>query len=105
MPGNSHPGPRTEARAEAGPRDEPPRRSRDAARSRSAILDAAERLFSDRGFRATTLGDIAAEAGPARGTPSYLLRGEGRLFAAGLARRHAAPERRPDDALRPLPGP
>jgi AcrR family transcriptional regulator len=40
-----------------------PRARRRGERTRTAILDHAERIFSDRGFDATTLGEIAAAAG------------------------------------------
>ncbi len=46
-------------------------RQRDAARSRAAILDAAEALFAERGFEAVTLAQIGAAAGVSRGTPGY----------------------------------
>lgn len=40
----------------------------DAARNRRRVLDAAARLFADRGARNVTMGDIAQEAGVGRGT-------------------------------------
>lgn len=46
-------------------------RQRDAERSRSAILDAAEALFAEHGFEAVTLAQIGAAAGVSRGTPGY----------------------------------
>lgn len=46
-------------------------RQRDAARSRAAILDAAEALFAEHGFDAVTLAQIGAAAGVSRGTPGY----------------------------------
>lgn len=46
-------------------------RTRDAERSRAAILDAAERIFARDGWRAATLSVIGAEAGVSRGTPGY----------------------------------
>src|SRR5512133_86657 len=42
-----------------------PRRREQAAATRRAILDAAERLFADRGYAATSVPTIAAEAGVA----------------------------------------
>ena len=46
-------------------------RQRDAERSRSAILDAAETLFAQDGFDAVTLAQVGAAAGVSRGTPGY----------------------------------
>jgi TetR/AcrR family transcriptional regulator len=61
-------------------------KSRDAARSQTAILDAAERLFAERGFEATSLEDIGAVAGLSRGTPSYFFGSKERLYVAVLER-------------------
>ena len=41
------------------------RRDRQAAETRQEILDTAARLFAERGFAATSIKDIAAEAGVA----------------------------------------
>ena len=57
---------------------------RDATRSRRAILEAAERLFADRGFEGTSLGAIAAAAGLSRGTPSYFFGNKEELYRAVL---------------------
>ncbi len=59
---------------------------RDAGRSQAAILSAAERLFAERGFDGTSLGDIAAAAGLSRGTPSYFFASKERLYRAVLER-------------------
>lgn len=61
-------------------------RRRDAARSRSAILDAAERLFARRGYEATSLADVGQEAGVSRGTPSYFFGSKEELYVAVLER-------------------
>ncbi len=67
--------------------DEP--RQRDADRSRAHILDAAERLFAERGFDAVTMADIGAGAGVSRGTPGYFF-GTKRNLYGEVVRRAAA---------------
>jgi AcrR family transcriptional regulator len=61
-------------------------RSRDAERSRSSILDAAERLFAQQGFDATSLTQVGAAAGVSRGTPGYFFRTKAELYQAVLDR-------------------
>jgi TetR/AcrR family transcriptional regulator len=63
-----------------------PDRSRDAERSRGAILDAAERLFAERGFDATSLTQVGAAAGVSRGTPGYFFRTKAEPYQAVLDR-------------------
>ena len=63
-----------------------PERERDAARSRGAILDAAERLFAERGYDATSLNDVGASAGVSRGTPGYFFGSKADLYRAVLER-------------------
>jgi len=60
--------------------------TRDATRSRAAILDAAEAAFAYRGFDATSLNDIAAMAGVSRATPSYFFGSKEKLYVAVLER-------------------
>ena len=60
--------------------------TRDAGRTRAAILDAAERLFADRGFDATSLNAIAAAARVSRATPSYFFGSKEGLYVAVLER-------------------
>jgi TetR/AcrR family transcriptional regulator len=67
---------------------EEPRR-RDAARSRQAILDAAERLFAEAGYEAVTLQAVGAAAGVSRGTPGYFFGSKERLYRAVLDRASA----------------
>jgi TetR/AcrR family transcriptional regulator len=67
-----------------------PVRTRDAARTRAAILAAAERQFAARGVDATSLGEIAAEAGVSRGTPSYFFGAKEELHVAVLERLYRA---------------
>jgi TetR/AcrR family transcriptional regulator len=63
-----------------------PERIRDAERSRAAILDAAERLFAEQGFDATSLNQVGAAAGVSRGTPGYFFRTKAELYQAVLDR-------------------
>jgi len=69
---------------------------RNAARSRAAILDAAERLFAERGPGAATLQEIGVAAGLSRAAPSYFFGSKTALHGAVLDRAFAAR----DDAVR-----
>ena len=60
--------------------------SRNPERTRSAILDAAEQLFADRGYGATSLSDVGALAGVSRGTPGYFFGAKAELYRAVLDR-------------------
>jgi TetR/AcrR family transcriptional regulator len=66
-----------------------PDRIRDAERSRAAILDAAERLFAEHGYDATSLTQVGADAGVSRGTPGYFFRSKAELYQAVLDRSFA----------------
>jgi len=83
------------------PGRERPQRTRDAERSRRAILDAAERLFAARGFEATSLAEVGEASGLSRGTPSYFFGSKEELYRAVLER--LAAER--TAALEPAFGP
>jgi TetR/AcrR family transcriptional regulator len=61
-------------------------RIRDAERSRGAILDAAEGLFAQHGYEATSLTQVGAAAGVSRGTPGYFFRSKAELYQAVLDR-------------------
>jgi len=50
------------------------------------VLDAAERLFADRGYEATSLTDVGAAAGVSRGTPGYFFGSKEQLYRAVLER-------------------
>jgi len=63
-----------------------PEKVRDAERSRTAILDAAERLFAEQGYDATSLTNVGAAAGVSRGTPGYFFRSKADLYQAVLDR-------------------
>lgn len=80
----------------------PPGRPRDAARSRTAILDAAEELFAARGFDAVSLGEVATAAGLSRGAPSYFFASKDGLYRATLERSFASREQATADACRSL---
>ncbi|MDX2238640.1 MAG: helix-turn-helix domain-containing protein [Hyphomonadaceae bacterium] len=63
-----------------------PARVIDPAAKRAAVLDAGERLFAAGGFAATTMADIAAEAGVAVGTLYRFFPDKASLLAALHAR-------------------
>jgi TetR/AcrR family transcriptional regulator len=63
-----------------------PVKTRDAQRSRAAILDAAEELFARDGYDATSLADIGDAAGVSRGTPTYFFGSKEELYMAVLER-------------------
>lgn len=77
-------------------------RSRDAGRSRDAILDAAENLFAQRGYDGVALGEIAAQAGLSRATPSYFFGSKAKLYTAVLERAFAQRERAVWNACAPV---
>ncbi|SFD07375.1 TetR/AcrR family transcriptional regulator [Streptomyces aidingensis] len=55
-------------------------------RSRERLLEAAVELVAERGCEATTLGDIAARAGTARGLISYYFPGKRQLLQSAVHR-------------------
>lgn len=64
-------------------------RKRNAVRSRAAILAAAEQLFAERGYEATTMADIASASGLSVGTPAYFFGSKEQLYRAVLGRAFA----------------
>jgi TetR/AcrR family transcriptional regulator len=66
-----------------------PERVRNPERSRAAILDAAERLFAEQGYDATSLNQVGTAAGVSRGTPGYFFRSKAELYQAVLDRSFA----------------
>ena len=62
------------------------RPGRDAARTRVAILDCAERLFAEKGYPATSLQEIGQVAGFSRGAPGYFFGAKRQLYAAVVER-------------------
>lgn len=73
-------------------------RRRDADRSRRQILDAAERLFADRGYDGASLAQIAKEAGTSAALPAYFFGDKAELYRATTIRLFA--DR--DEALGPV---
>lgn len=65
-----------------------------ASETKDRILDVAERLFADRGYPATSLRDITAEAGVNLASVNYHFGGKESLLAALLERRFAPTNRR-----------
>jgi TetR/AcrR family transcriptional regulator len=65
---------------------QPAEKERNATRSRAAILDAAESLFAERGYDATSLNQVGAAAGVSRGTPGYFFGSKSELYGAVLDR-------------------
>lgn len=75
---------------------------RDAARSREAILAAAERLFAEHDYDQATLADIAGAAGLSRGTPTYFFGSKDRLYLEVLERVFAARQEAAHAAFAPV---
>ena len=63
-----------------------PEKERNPARSRAAILDAAERLFAERGYDRASLNEVGTAAGVSRGTPGYFFGSKAELYQAVLDR-------------------
>jgi AcrR family transcriptional regulator len=61
-------------------------KERNPVRTREAILDAAEHLFAERGYEATSLTDVGAQAGVSRGTPGYFFGSKEQLYRDVLER-------------------
>ncbi len=73
---------------------------RDPARTREAILEAAETLFAQKGYEETSLQEIGQAAGVSRGTPGYFFGSKEQLYTAVLDRLMQAEQRIISD-LRP----
>ncbi len=63
-----------------------PEKERNAGRTREAILTAAEHLFAERGYDATSFTDVGAAAGVSRGTPGYFFGSKEQLYRDVLER-------------------
>jgi TetR/AcrR family transcriptional regulator len=77
-------------------------RTRDADRSRAALLSAAERLFAERGYAGASMADIGAAAGLSRGAPGYFFGSKAALYRAVLQELFAAREQALEPAFAPL---
>jgi AcrR family transcriptional regulator len=77
-------------------------KTRDAERSRGAILRAAETSFAERGFSGASLNGIAAAAGLSRGAPNYFFGSKQGLYLATLEKAFADREAAAADACLPL---
>src|SRR3954452_23048772 len=66
-------------------RTDAPERTRDAERTKEAILVAAEDRFARLGFHGTSLQQIGEQAGVARSTPAYFFGSKEALYDAVLA--------------------
>ncbi len=66
--------------------ERPQDRERNPSRTREAILDAAERLFAERGYDATSLTDVGMASGVSRGTPGYFFGSKEQLYRDVLER-------------------
>jgi AcrR family transcriptional regulator len=80
----------------------PAGKTRDAQRSREAILAAAAGLFAERGYDAASLSDIGSAAGLSRGTPSYFFGSKEQLYRAVLEQSFAARHAATEAAFRPV---
>ena len=65
------------------------RRTEAAKTSKKAILDAAEALFAEKGYEATSLQEICDRAGVTRGLPNYFFGAKEELYRAVLERAFA----------------
>jgi AcrR family transcriptional regulator len=67
----------------------PTEKERNPERSRAAILDAAETLFAEKGYDATSLSEVGTLAGLSRATPGYFFGSKAELYRAVLDRTFA----------------
>ena len=81
-----------------------PTQRRDAARSRTAILNSAETLFSRFGYERVSIAGIATLAGVSRGLPSYFFGGKANLHRAVMERAAAQNRRVVLDVIRSMEG-
>ena len=91
-------GKRTDQAESANPPREAGGRRRNADRSRRQILDAAERLFAERGYDGASLAQIGKEAQTSAALPAYFFGDKAELYRAAVVRLFA--DR--DEALGPV---
>lgn len=65
---------------------QPIEKERNGGRTREAILDAAERLFAERGYEQASLSEVGQAAGVSRGTPGYFFGSKEQLYRDVLTR-------------------
>src|SRR5260370_16546191 len=70
-------------------REKSNRRTEAAETSKKAILDAAEALFAEQGYEATSLQEICDRAGVTRGLPNYFFGSKEGLYRSVLERTFA----------------
>jgi AcrR family transcriptional regulator len=80
----------------------PLERTRDAARSRAAILDAAARLFATCGYHGASMSEIGAAAGLSRGAPGYLFGSKQSLYGAVLTAVFSSRQQATEQAFAPV---
>lgn len=66
------------------------------------LLDAAENLFSQRGYDGVSLGEIASAAGLSRGTPNYFFGSKELLYRSALERVFADRQAATVTAIKPV---
>jgi TetR/AcrR family transcriptional regulator len=80
----------------------PTSKTRDAARTRRRVLDAAEQVFAREGYEAASLARIGEAAGVSRATPSYVFGSKEELYLAVLERMYLDRSAALEPAFAPL---
>ncbi len=79
-----------------------PERTRDAERSRSAILDAATQSFAACGYDGASMSEIGAGAALSRGAPSYFFGSKQSLYGAVLTAVFSSRQQATEQAFAPV---
>jgi TetR/AcrR family transcriptional regulator len=90
------------SRAGQGSALQPLERIRDAERSRSAILEAATRLFAARGYDGASMSEIGAAGGLSRGAPGYFFGSKQSLYSEVLTAVFSSRQRATEQAFVPV---